>query len=155
MSRCKLCRPFTAVVPGPTSCGKTAWVLKLVRNASQMIDPPLSRIHYCYREYQSIFDHYSLVIFREGLPQMTDDVFDGSQPTMLVIDDLISETIQLVADIFTKILHHCNISRIYMTQSVFHKNKFARTISLNAHYLVLFKNPRDANQFTCQRGLEG
>ena len=30
---------------------------------------------------------------------------------------------------------------------MFDKNKFARTISLNAHYLILFKSPRDATQF--------
>ena len=34
-----------------------------------------------------------------------------------------------------------------MTQNVFDKNKYARTISLNTHCLVLFKNTRDANQF--------
>jgi len=116
MSLCKLRHPFTAVVAGPTSCGKTAWVLKLVRNATQMIDPPPSRIHYCYGEYQSIFDDYSsIVVFHEGLPQMTDSLFDGSQPTLLVIDDLMSETNQLVSDIFTKISHHRNITVVYMT----------------------------------------
>jgi len=78
---------------------------------------------------------------------MTDSVFDNSQPMLLVIDDLMSETNQLVSDIFTKISHHRNISVVYMTQNVFDINKYARTISLNAHYLVLFKNPRDANQF--------
>jgi len=88
-----------------------------------------------------------MVVFREGLPQMTDSVFDGSQPTLLVIDDLMSETNQLVSDIFTKISHHRNISVVYMTQNVFDKNKYARTISLNALYFVLFKNPGDANQF--------
>ena len=81
---------------------------------------------------------------------MTDDVFDGRQPT-LIIDDLMSETNQLVSDIFRKISHHRNIGVIYMTQNVFNKNKFTRTISLNAHYFVLFKNPRDANQFACYR----
>jgi len=52
---------------------------------------------------------------------MTDDVFDGRQPTLLIIDDLMSETNQLVEDIFTKISHHRNISVIYMTQNVFDK----------------------------------
>ena len=33
--------------------------------------------------------------------------------------------------------------KIYLTET-----KYARTISLNAHYLVLFKNPRDAGQFS-------
>ena len=30
---------------------------------------------------------------------------------------------------------------------MFDKNKYVRTITLNAHYLVLFKNPRDTGQF--------
>jgi len=46
---------------------------------------------------------------------------------------------------FTKISHHRNVSVVYLTQNVFDKNKYARTISLNAHYLVLIKNPRDAS----------
>jgi len=58
-----------------------------------------------------------------------------------------SETNQLDANMFTKILHHRNVSVVYLTQNVFGKNKYARMISLNAHYLVLFKNPRDASQF--------
>ena len=58
-----------------------------------------------------------------------------------------SETNQLVANIFTKISYHRNISILHLTQTLFDKNKYARTISLNAHYLVLFKNPRDASQF--------
>jgi len=61
---------------------------------------------------------------------MTDNVFDGCQPTLLVINDLMSETNQLVSDIFTKISHHRNISVVYMTQNVFAKNKYARNINL-------------------------
>jgi len=57
------------------------------------------------------------------------------------------ETNQLVANVFTKISHHRNIGVVYLTQNLFDKNKYARTISLNAHYPVLFKNPRDATQF--------
>jgi len=78
---------------------------------------------------------------------MSEAVFDGSESTLLILDDLMSETNQLVANVFTKISHHRNVSVVYLTQNLFDKNKYARTISLNAHYLVLFKNPRDATQF--------
>lgn len=44
--------------------------------------------------------------------------------------------------------HHNNISVIYLVQNLFHKSKEQRTISLNAHYIILFKNPRDMNQIT-------
>ena len=52
-----------------------------------------------------------------------------------------SATNQLVADIFTKLSHHRNISLLYLRQNGFDKNKYVRTITLNAHYLVLFKTP--------------
>jgi len=88
-----------------------------------------------------------LVHFEEGLPHLSDEVFDGSEPSLIVVDDHMSDINQVVADIFTKISHHRNISILHLTQHLFDKNKYARTISLNAHYIVLFKNPRDASQF--------
>jgi len=135
---CKLQHPFTAVVAGPTGCGKSAWVLRLVDNAPEMIEPPPNMIYYCYGEYQPIFNNY---------PELGDEVFDGRQPALMIVDDLMAKTNQLVANIFTKISHHRNISVLYVTQNVFDKNKYARTISLNAHYLVLFTNVRDGTQF--------
>jgi len=143
---CKLDHPFTAVVAGPTGCGKSAWVLRLIDNAREMIDPPPARIYYCYGEFQPMFNNYPQVHFHEGLPELSDEVFDGREPTLLVVDDLMTETNQLVANLFTKISHHRNISVLHLTQNLFDKNKYARTISLNAHYLVLFKNPRDVTQ---------
>ena len=51
-----------------------------------------------------------------------------------------------ITNLFTKGSHHRNISVIYIVQNLFNTNKEHRTISLNAHYLVIFKNPRDASQ---------
>ena len=34
-------------------------------------------------------------------------------------------------------------SQFYIVQNLFHQGKGSRSISLNSHYLVLFKNPRD------------
>jgi hypothetical protein len=58
-----------------------------------------------------------------------------------------AEADESVANIFTKISHHRNVSVFFLTQNLFHKNKHMRTMSLNAHYLILFKNPRDVTQF--------
>ena len=143
-----LCHPFTAIVSGPTGCGKTAWVLRLINNIREMIEPLPSRIWYCYGEFQPTFNTYPRIHFHEGLPDMSDAVFDGSESTLLILDDLMSDINQLVANVFTKISHHRNLSVLHLTQNVFDRNKHARTISLNAHYLVLFKNPRDAGQFS-------
>ena len=142
-----LCHPFTAVVAGPTGCGKTAWTLRLIDNVREKIEPVPSRIWYYYGEHQPVFNNYPQVHFEEGLPQLNDEVFDGREPTMIVVDDHMSDVNQLVADIFTKISHHRNISVLHLTQNLFDKNKYARTISLNSHFLVLFKNCRDVGQF--------
>ena len=48
---------------------------------------------------------------------------------------------------FIKGSHRKNISVVFLAQNLFPKNKFARTMSLNAHCMVLFKNPRDVSQF--------
>jgi hypothetical protein len=110
-----------------------------------MVDPSPARIVYCYGEYQQLFFNYPHVIFHRGLPGIDD--FDGSEPVLLIIDDLMQETDETVANLFTKGSHHRNVSVLFLAQNLFPKNKFARTMSLNAHYMVLFKNPRDASQF--------
>ena len=110
-----------------------------------MIDPPPRRIVYCYGEYQQLFDKYGDVDFRQGLPDLKD--FDGREPLLLIVDDLMNETDETVANLFTKGSHHRNVSVVFLVQNLFHKNKHIRTISLNTHYMVLFKNPRDASQF--------
>jgi len=137
--------PFTALVAGPTGCGKTNFVFKLIENAWLMIDPSPRRIIYCYGKYQQLFRKYPGVTFHQGLPNMDD--FDGSEPVLLVVDDLMNEADDSIANLFTKGSHHRNISIVFLVQNLFHKNKHIRTISLNAHYMVLFKNPRDASQF--------
>ena len=57
------------------------------------------------------------------------------------------ETNETIANMFTKGSHHRNVSVVFLAQNLFSKNKFARTMSLNAHYMVLFKKPRDVSQF--------
>jgi hypothetical protein len=111
-----------------------------------MIVPPPHRILYCYGEYQTSFDAFrEKVEFVEGLP--SPERFDGRLHTLLVLDDLMAEADELVANIFNKISHHRNVSVFFMTQNLFHKNKHMRTMSLNAHYLIPFKNVRDVTQF--------
>ena len=45
--------------------------------------------------------------------------------------------------LFTKHSHHQNIIVIYLCQDMFRPGKYAKSISRNAHYFIVFKNPRD------------
>ena len=84
------------------------------------------------------------VEFNEGLPSL--DEFDGKTNTLLVIDDLMHEANDIVSKLFSRVSHHTNTSVIFITQNIFHSSKETRTITLNAQYLVLFKNVRDKSQ---------
>ena len=138
--------PFTALAAGPSSCGKTVFTLKFISAAESMMTPPPERIVWCYGIYQDAFDNYPNIEFNEGLPDHSS--FDGKVRTLLIIDDLMSETDDSVVKLFTKISHHKSVSIIYLTQNLFYKSKQNRTISLNTHYMVLFKNVRDVTQIT-------
>jgi hypothetical protein len=140
----RLKHPFTCAVARPTGCGKTQLIFRLIRHASQVIDPLPQKIVYCYGEFKPLFSEFPDVEFQEGLPDV--GRFDGRYRCLLILDDLMNEANQNVCDLFTKLSHHRDVSVVFVTQNQFHRNRFVRTMNLNTHYLVLFKNPRDANQ---------
>ena len=126
----RLKHPFTCVVAGPSSSGKTQFVFRLIRH--------------CYGEFQPSFLEFTQVEYHEGLPNVGS--FDGRSRVLLLIDDLMNEADQNVCNLFTKLSHHRNVSVVFVTQNLFHRNRHVRTMNLNTHYVVLFKNPRDAGQ---------
>ena len=142
----KLKHPFTCIVAGPSGSGKTVFTTRLIENTKNMIEPAPDRVLWCYGVYQSFFNETKNVEFHKGLPNL--DVFDGKQRVLLILDDLMHETDDRVSQIFTRVSHHKNLSVLYLTQNLFYGSKQNRTISLNSHYVVLFKNARDATQIS-------
>jgi hypothetical protein len=90
--------------------------------------------------------------FNQGIPDDIDnaDYLDVSQRNLIVLDDLMAQSgkDKRIADLFTKGSHHRNLSIIYIVQNIFHQGKEMRNISLNAHYIVLFKSPRDKQRIS-------
>lgn len=141
--------PFTMMIAGATSSGKTFLSRKIVESLRELTttDRETIRVLWCYGVYQPLysrpFDVPGLIVeFHEGLP---DDL-----PTcdLLVIDDLMSSlgSDKRLSDIFTKGSHHANMSVIFIVQNVFHQGKQMRNITLNSHYLILTKSRRDLAQ---------
>jgi len=120
-------------------------VKRLIANRVAVFDQPPEYILWCYGEYQSLYASIE-ADFVEGLPDLNS--IDSQKRNLIVLDDLLMETDDRVAKLFTKVSHHRNTSIVYITQNLFQQNKVNRTISLNAHYMVLFKNPRDVSQVT-------
>lgn len=133
--------PFTAIIAGPSSCGKTTLVESIIEKAEHLLTEKPTRVLYSYSIWQDTFRNIEAE-FIEGLP--TDENLPPG--TLLIVDDQMGECGRELAKLFTKKSHHMNINLIYIVQNIFSKEKEMRDITLNSKYLFLFKNPRDKCQ---------
>lgn len=143
--------PTTILIGGPTQCGKTQFVWNVLRN--KMIDPWPERIIWVYGEWQDSFERNQLLFpnieFMQDFTQDTYNSLDRKVRNLVVLDDKMEDMgkSHVLANLFTKGSHHKNLTVIFIVQNVYHKGPFMRTTSLNSHYIVAFKNPRDSSQF--------
>ena len=146
--------PFTSIISGMTGSGKTFWVQSLLQQSSQAIQLPPERIGWCYSQWQpaylEILSTILQIEFVKGIPPALEDdyFFDVSKRNLIVLDDQMIDASKdkPIANLFTRGSHHHNLSVIYIVQNLFYQEKDSRSISLNSHYLILFKNPRDKLQ---------
>ena len=140
-------------VAGPSQCGKTQFVFDLLSNLNSTISHGVNRIQYCYSVWQNSYDELKNKLenidFIEGLPSVDD--FRNLKDVIVILDDLMSECVenQKIVHLFTVGSHHNRISVIYLTQNIFNKGKYSRTLSLNSNYIIIFRNPRDPSQISC------
>lgn len=134
--------PFTAVCAGASGSGKTYFLKGLLEHRERLIKPLPKRVIWFYGESQPLHEEIRDVEFRD------DCNFEGVSNALLIFDDFMSELSgeEKMVKLFTKYSHHRNLSVIFVTQNFFHKK--LREITLNAHYIFLFKNRRDLNQIT-------
>jgi hypothetical protein len=141
--------PFTLVLGGPTGSGKTEFVTKLLIYYQTKIKPVPVKITYYFSEYQAAYDELKVIVpfieFKEGLPSIEASIRINQ---LIILDDLMMETKdnEDILAIFTRKSHHRKISIILLTQNIFCKGSCMRSMSLNAHYIVCFNNPRDRSQ---------
>ena len=134
--------PVSFIISGPSGVEKTKWILRLVDNIDK-ICPEINQIFYCYEVWQSMFNEYSeKITFRQGPPVLDD--FKNFENCLLILDDMMFTENSLLSKIFTIYSHHYRFSVLFTTQNLFHKE--LRELSLNAKFMVLFKNCRDKKQ---------
>ena len=142
--------PTTIVIAGPSRSGKTCFVVSCLKNS--LIQPFPNRIIWFYKEWQPSYDQIKEFLptleFHPGINKEAIDSIQGSERNLIVIDDLMSIAAESkrITKLFTQESHHKNITVIFIVQNLFYQSREMRTISLNAHYLVLYKNPRDKSQ---------
>lgn len=146
----KLKHPSSLLISGPSGSGKSTFVCKLLSNLHDNYDTKITQVHWCYTEENakpSFNSDRVKIIYHIGIPESFSNI--NNDPILIILDDLMNESGNdaRVSELFTRGSHHRNISVILITQNIFHKGAHTRDISLNAKYLVLFKNPRDPSQF--------
>lgn len=154
MDETQFIAPATIVLSGTTSSGKSTWIERFLKSNMFNIEP--KHVFYCYGVYQTKFEQMPNVTFIHGLPE-TFEQFHGSQHNLIVIDDLQDEVAnsKAVEQLFTRDSHHRNLSVVYINQNLFYQGKHSRTIALNTHYTVLFRNPRASSQLRILRSQTG
>jgi len=139
----KLQHPFTLLVAGPSSCGKSTFVIRLLECREQLCDTEFKNIVWCHSENnaQHHLKNFSCV------KVVSDFENPENVPTLIVLGYLMDSAYSTkVSELFTKGSHHRNISLVLITQNLFHQGPSSRDISLNSKYIVVFKNPRDKSQ---------
>lgn len=142
--------PAAAMFVGATLSGKSFLVRKLLLSAHVMMDPVPEKIVYCYGSYQPMFNE-----MRREIPNI--EFVEGFDPsiipslapkTLLVTDDLMADLADSAdfEKLFTKFVHHREISVFHIVQNLFYKGRVSRTIALNCQFFFLFKNLRDQSQ---------
>ena len=163
--------PCNMFLAGQSQSGKSYFIRNLLEHGRSMFEKPVRKTLFCYSMWQRLYDELETkhpewglgtLEFHKGLP--TEDFIlswarDGEEEAagkenshkVLVLDDMIEEVCRnlTACKLFTVTGHHANITVCILSQSLFPAGafgKYGRTVSLNSHYLVLFKNNRDRSQ---------
>lgn len=142
--------PFNCIISGQSQSGKTVLLCKILNNYTTVIANigPELRILWVQGVEQDLSQHLTShqihIKFTTVLPKK-DEI---TKYNLLVIDDMMNElgNSRELSNLFTKFTHHYKISVFLCLQNLFPNEPVMRTVSLNAHYILLMKNPRDKSQ---------
>jgi hypothetical protein len=145
--------PFSALISGPSQCGKTVFLSKILKAPHLYISEPLTRVVWCYgakNVSQMAKLHnisYLPINFVEGIPDLEELDSDGEK-LCVVLDDLMTSAGKSrdVSDLFTKGCHHRDLSVFLTMQNFFHQGHSMRDIHTSCLYNVVMKNPCDMSQ---------
>ena len=146
------------MLAGPSNCGKSSFVKKLVMSRHILFNKPSLNVYIVCSNVQDIYENmvknknvkkifYKMPSKNEILQIAKYGRKTGG--TILILDDLLTEIAKnnmLIQEIFTEMAHHQKLTVVLCVQNLFYQNGIFRTLSLNSGYLVPFKNPRDMKQ---------
>ena len=147
----KLKTPLRLMICGASDCGKSQLLARMILEPT-VFDQPFEKIFYCARDLNSFPKQLrgkDGITFHQGLP--TEEIVENRDRhrILIVLDDLLKSAFSsdVVGELFSNGRHR-DISTAIISQSIFPQYSNARLISLNANYIIVFKQIRDASSIT-------
>ena len=125
--------PSNLLAVGPTSCGKTSWLKKLVENRDIMCSPVPECMILFYKESQPAYadmepqmndDHHEKRFCKfshmpESIEDMKDilEMFPRGLPKIVVFDDFLDEVGLVLKHFFTVLTHHYNCLTVFCVRT--------------------------------------
>jgi hypothetical protein len=155
LSDLKLCTPCTILISGPSSCGKTS-LIKRMLTEDNVFDKNVDEIHWVHApltENVELFRQLKLKLpieFHENSDIDYHTLFrkDKIHHKVLVLDDILTQpkTCNRILDFFNIISHHKNITVILTVQNLYGCTPAQRsclsTLLRSCSYLILFAERR-------------
>lgn len=149
--------PSTFLLCGPSSSGKSTFVLNLLLNTHLMFREKriAQNVIYFYKHWNPIFKLFEdRKIVKQFINEMptSDQIMDLARPfkskggSMFILDDWQQCVSQDTAQLFRGVAHHGHAVICFLSQAIFPQNQAFREISRNASYLIVFKSLRDTAQ---------
>ena len=140
----KLKLPFGMCIAGPSSSGKSSFILKLIAESDRLIKPPIKSVLYAYGEMNSMVPilQKSGISVYAGVPP-EELIKQMAKPLLLILDDLmLTIDEKYLSDLFTKKSHHQNFGVVFATQNLFERKM--KVAKQNSQYLALMRAPNMA-----------
>ena len=155
----RLVWPYSLLLCGPTGCGKTTWIVELLKSHEEMCTQTPKKLIWIYgAEQPELFKTIKEIWaprqceFIEGFPEdlMSRLEKSNDRGSLCIFDDVMNEVTSnaTISKLFTRGRSHLGCFFVLMLQNIFPKGSQSRTISINVQYQVLFRNPRDSLQIS-------
>ena len=150
---------YSLLLCGPTGCGKTTWIVELLRHHEELCSHTPQKLIWSYGvEQPDLFETIRKIWFPcqcEFINGFPEDLLTCLQQmsdcgSLCIFDDVMNEVNcnSVVSKSFMHGRSHLGCSLVLIFQNIFPKGTQSRTISINAQYQVLFRNLRDSLQIS-------
>lgn len=114
--------PINILVSGPSMCGKSTFIIRLIEQIEYLFKNEVKEILYCTNIEHNIDNNIPKNVKKyKGVPPAS--YFKDKQPRIVILDDMLYDIDKSLVEIFTKKSHHLNFAVIFISQSIFSQIK--------------------------------